>query len=227
MKQRNVEILKKNTVFYKAKMYDENWEKSWDFKLKIDEKSENLDLGRHVLLLDDVSVVTKYGTDVIYKVHSEITDPNKICTFKHHLFNQKILKKCKYLGGKWDSSEKVWVFNELVEEQVEILENLYNENLTIVDIIAKEDISDQPEVTFLGYPLIRAMGRDSGAMLCDEIIKISGQIQSGGSMKNWLAIVREGATFRLKISKNLLKAAEEQEHQDLKLFDVKIIQKSS
>jgi len=221
---RNVEILKRNRVYYKAKMYDENWERGWEFKLKIDEASEKLGLGQFVLILEDISVVTKYGKDIIYRVKAEVKEPEKICTFKHHLFNKKILEKCRNLGGKWDDEEKVWTFSSVVEEQVEELEELYNEKLTVIDIVAKDDVWAQPEVSFLGYPLFYGYGRDSGARLASDIIKISGEIRSSGSMKNWVVECEKGSIFRLTVSKNLIKKAIEINSSYLENWEIKFLE---
>lgn len=201
MKQLKLSILKKNRVYFKC-MHNGH-----EVKLLIDDASKDLELGEQELMLDDISVRTKYGTDVIYQLAGKINNPEKIITLKHK-FNEWLVKDCKNLGGKWDSDQKVWVFNELVEDEVEELDYLYNSDIIAIEIKAKDDLCGQPNVAFLGYPLFKAWGRDSGAELCDEVIMTEGKIYSAGSQKNWVAKCVEGTVFRLKISKNLLEKYE-------------------
>ena len=152
---------------------------------------------------------TKYGTDVIYKVVGE-TKPEKIVTLRSSSFNKWLVKECQNLGGRWDESAKAWVFSHLVEAEVDDLDRQYNEQLVCVDIEAQDDIRSryQEDVTFMGYPIARAFGRDSGAKLGENVALLAGQISSGGSVKNWVSIVRKGSTFRLVVSKTLLDECE-------------------
>jgi hypothetical protein len=199
MISKKLELLKKNRVYFKCKT-----ESGYEVKLKITAQSENLDLGWHQLLVNDVSVVTKYGKDTIFEVFAEQSKTGRITTLQHYLYNTNLVNSCKELGGKWDADSKAWVFDEIVENEVEALDELYNSDIVTVEISAVGERFAQPSVMFCGYVLASASGRDSGAKLGNGIVQISGEIGSGGSMKNWGATVADGTIFRLKIGKKLV-----------------------
>lgn len=199
LKTVTLNLIKKNRVYFKC----EN-EKGYEVKLKITPESENMELGTHTLFVEDLTVRSKYGTEVIYAVKSELKEEDGIVTLSHR-YNKKLVKKCNELGGKWDSSLRVWVFPEIVEDKVEELDYLYNSNVVDIEITALEDIyNGQDSVYFLGYPIAKATGRDSGATICDDISMIQGKVLSGGSSKNWSTEIKKGSIFRLRVSTNLL-----------------------
>ena len=211
-------ILKKNQKYFAAT------KNGYKCKIVIDDNSKDLELGEQSLLVLDESVRTKFGTDLIYRLAADAAEQKSagICTIKHPIYNSILVDECRSLGGQWDAAEKVWVFSDIVEEQVEALDAMFNdENQVTVEITAKNDLFGSREpVDFLGYTIARASGRDSGATLGDEVYKISGKINSGGSVKNWGSEVSEGSVFKLKISKHLLGAKIETES---KYWDVKEI----
>lgn len=205
MKQMKVEILKKNRKYFAIKM-----ENGFECKLLIDSSSENLEVGNHELMVEDISIRTKYGTDVIYKMAGEVKKSAKIITLQHR-YNLVLVEKCRELAGRFDEASKVWVFNELVENEIEELDDLYNSDEIVVDIEAKTDLSEwHNSIAFAGYPLARAFGRDSGAKLCTDVIQLEGDISSGGSVKNWRTLCSEGAKFRIKIGRKLLESNREE-----------------
>ena len=202
MKTIKLQVLKKNRVYFKCVN-----ETGYEVKLKVTPKSENLELGTHELLVNDVSVRTKYGTDIIYDLESEIKEDG-IVTLKHR-YNTTLVEKCRELGGKWDSDSKAWVFSKMVEDKVEELEALYCGDEVVVEITAVEDrFGSQGPVTWEGYPLAKATGRDSGATMCEGVSMTEGKIGSGGSVKNWGTEVLKGTKFRLSISHGLLENAD-------------------
>lgn len=199
MKTIAITLVKKNRKYF-ACLHN-----GFDAKLVIDSISENLALGEHDLLVDDVSIRTKFGTDVIFKMVGETKKTDKIVTLQSHVYNEWLVNACRKLGGKWDSDALTWVFSPLVEQEVDELDRLYNENMVIVDIEAVTGISvSSSPVTFMGYTIARAFGRDSGAKLGDQVMMISGSISSGGSVKNWTTSIAQGSRFRLELSQNLL-----------------------
>ena len=198
MKTLTLNIIKKNRKFFACT------HNGYDVKLIIDEVSEKLELGVHELLVEDKSIRTKYGTDVQYQLKNEIKQTEKIVTLQSS-YNSLLVESCHKLGGRWDKESGTWVFSDFVGKEVDDLDALYNDDIVVVDIEAKTRISEgQNSVEFLGYPIARACGRDSGAKLGEGIALLEGKIDSGGSAKNWTSVVAEGSKFRLKISKNLL-----------------------
>ena len=198
MKSLKLQINKKNRKYFSCT------HNGFEVKLVIDAASENLSLGEQELLIEDVSVRTKFGTDLIYKVVGEIKK-DKIVTLQSHCYNDWLVDACHKLGGKWDSEASAWVFSPIVEQEVDELDRLFNDNLVVIDIEALDDIvSYTSPVTFMGYTVARAFGRSSGAKVGATVKQLDGSISSGGSAKNWFTMVKKGSRFRLEISKNLL-----------------------
>lgn len=110
-------------------------------------------------------------------------------------------------GAKWNGS--AWIVPAEAEGAImDMLNNYYGydpaEKFVTVHITAKKELyGPRGNVYFEGFPIARATGRDSGARVCDGVIKISGNINSGGSVKNWETVVREGATFQLSVPEKI------------------------
>ena len=191
-------IIKKNRVYFACKN-----ERGYEVKLRITEESKDLALGEHELLVEDASVKTKYGTDIIYILHSEIKTNEKIILKSQ--YNRFLVEQCKKLGGKYDKEDGVWVFSDVVKNEVEELDFVYNSELVSVELTAVKDIyASCGSITFLGLDVVKATGRDSGAKTCEGVALISGNISSGGSRANWETNMAEGTVVRLKVPCELL-----------------------
>jgi len=187
-------ILKKNRMYFAAKNAG-----GYACKIKITPESENIEPGVHALVVEDLSVRSKYGTDLIYAVQADIKETG-IVTLQHFAFNQRLVDSCRKLGGKWDADSKSWVFSAIVADAVEDLDCKWNSEISAYEITAKDQLSSaQDSVHFCGYPIATATGRDSGAKLHDGVAQMSGRIRSGGSVKNWTSVVEEGSIFRLNL----------------------------
>jgi len=199
MKTIRLNITKKNRKYFACS------HNGHEVKLVIDVASEMLSVGEHELLVEDVSVRTKFGTDTIYKVVGETKKEDKIVTLQSYCYNDWLVDSCRKLGGKWDGEASTWVFSPLVEQEVDELDRLFNDDIVAIDIEALDDIvSYTAPVTFMGYTIARAFGRSSGAKIGSLVKQLDGKISSGGSAKNWYTQVDKGSRFRLEISKNLL-----------------------
>ena len=69
----------------------------------------------------------------------------------------------------------------------------------IVRITAKENNQRRYAVIFMGEKVAVAFGRDSGAKVEYRARMISGNIDSGGSAKNWFCEVEKGSVFELEV----------------------------
>ena len=207
-------IIKRNRKYFAAETDSKR-----KCKLLIDSNSENLELGEHCLAVEDISVRSKYGTDLIYKlsVSAEAQAEQDMVSLKAD-YNSLLVKKCRKLGGSWDKEQNAWIFPGFVSDQVEELDEIYNSALIAVEITAIEEIREYGKgIEFLGRPLCRAFSRDSGARIDSEVALISGCATSGGSQKNWATILNEDSVLRLQVPSAILET-----HQDDR-FDVKII----
>jgi hypothetical protein len=199
VKELNVNIVSKGRKYFKAEF------NGYIGKLVIDAASEHLEVGSHSLICEDLSVRSKYGTDVIYKVVADKKESQGIVTLKHDRYNSILVKECKKLAGKWDADEKAWVFDSFVEDEVEDLDILFNgEEVTVILTATDDCYMDAAPIDFCGYRIATAFGRDSGAKLAEGIVQLSGTIKSGGSSKNWVTRISEGSTFKIKISRAIL-----------------------
>ncbi len=188
-------------------------------KLLIDSNSENLELGEYCLAVKDISVRSKYGTDLIYKLSAsaEAQAEQGIVSLKAD-YNAILVDESRALCGSWDKDEKTWIFPGFVSKEFDKLDEIFNSNSVTIEITAREEICEyQKGIDFLGRPLCKASGRDSGARINSDIAVISGYATSGGSRNNWTTILNEGTVLRLQMPSKLLEL-----YQDDR-FDVKII----
>lgn len=112
-------------------------------------------------------------------------------------------QRAKELGGKWDSVARGWTFDPAFEDEVkDALSEIYgwregdDRRITVI-ATAKRDLDGQPAVVCCMRDVARAYGRDSGAYPGDGVAMLSGRIRSGGSRKNWAAIVEAGTRFKI------------------------------
>lgn len=214
LKTITVTIISKGRIWIAAKI------NGYDCKIKIDENSSKLEPGEHEIFVKDISIRSKYGTEIRYELVETTKDKEKIF-FKHEEYNSLLLDECKRLGGKWDDEAKVWVFLPYVKDEVENLEYIFNSPLVGIDIKARDNISVRcGSVKFYGYSIVRAKSRDSGAFLAEGVSLIEGTIDSGGSVKNWETKIYKGTVLRLQVPKNLLTAYVNTD------FDIKILEKN-
>jgi hypothetical protein len=198
-KVRDFDIIKKNRKFFAATL------NGYKCKIIIDEESKDLELGMQALKVEDHSVRSKFGTDLIYKVVGASSGSGEVVTLKHHTYNAELVKKCKNLGGKWCEDSKAWIFDQMVEQLVDDLDDLYNGDLVVCDVVFRYGAEEKgTPITLYGYPMAKASGRDSGAFVYDDVVLLQGGFDSGGSMKNWLTVVDDETTVRIKLSKSLL-----------------------
>jgi len=123
-------------------------------------------------------------------------------------------------GAKWSGS--FWIVSSEAKQVVlDLLKEHYgytpDTQYLTVKIKAKKYLSQlQSSISFAGIPIARATGRDSGARVCDGVFKISGEITSSGSVKNWHTSIEEGSEFQLKVPENAAVSTEDWDCEILK-----------
>lgn len=76
-------------------------------------------------------------------------------------------------------------------------------------------------VTSLGKTLARATGRDSGARVGDDVVLVSGDIDSNGSVKNWKTWIKRGTVFELhNVSKSLYENGYDMYNSDIMAYEL-------
>lgn len=206
---KTITIIKRNRKYFAA-----TTENGTKCRVLIDAASESLTPGTHTIELDDISVRSKYGTDLIFKLPAAIEEQADagICTLKTEFYNNILTDKCRKLGGKWDAGERAWVFSGLVSDKVEELDEYYNAPLVPVTVFFAESAYQWcGAYTIFGFELAKATGRDSGANLGKGVSLITGDISSGGSMKNWSTDISAGSEFRMFLPETVVEDFEKQE----------------
>ncbi|MCX6077694.1 MAG: hypothetical protein NTW78_12530 [Campylobacterales bacterium] len=201
MKTLEINIIKKNRKYFKIAI------NNYTCKLLIDDNSQNLDLGIQTLVVEDISVVTKFGTDVIYKVAASIEEQKNagITTIHTPFYNVNLIKKCRNLGGQWDKNSSSWVFSTIVEDEIEQLNEIWNSELITVNLkFENSSYGDRDSIYFKGFVLAKATSRDSKAVLGSNVLLIEGKIGSGGSVKNWTTNIHPETILRLQVPKLVL-----------------------
>lgn len=116
-------------------------------------------------------------------------------------YNKEFVERARNLRGVWKND--AWWFDDSIVDYVrDALNEIFGttgevpyENCTLL-ITNFSDFTYQGPVTLFGRTIARAFGRDSGAKLGDDIVFISGNYDSGGSVKNWTTVV-DDATFEI------------------------------
>lgn len=116
-------------------------------------------------------------------------------------YNKEFIAKIKGVGAKWNPIQKVWEADARTIETVrDIMRDVYGQDdmpQEMVDIrikVGEEDIWEQTgPVVIFGRTIATARGRDTGARVGDGVVLESGNVTSGGSMKNWRTIIKAGS----------------------------------
>lgn len=200
MKEFNV--LKKNRKYFAASL------NGYKCRILIDELSQNLSIGTQLLDVEDISIRSKYGTDLIFKLKPSIEEQNESGFITlNSTYNTYLVDKCRALGGQWDKSSECWVFSGLIEEKVDELAYIFNSSLVPVEVTIHDDYDVYEEkgtLCCLGYPVARAFDRDSGARVEEGVGVVAGGFTSGGSKKNWVTQAKSGTVFRFEVAEQVL-----------------------
>jgi len=202
---KNITINKINRKYAKITISN-----GFECKLIVDDAVKRLGTGTFDLDIKDVSIKTKYGTNCIYELVSngEINE-NNIVFLKSDYYNQNLVNECHKLGGRYDSTTKVWDFPSYIEDKVEELDYIYNSPLKPYQITVNYKFYEynQP-IEIMGFTIATAYDRDGGAKVNnDEMLRISvlqGGFTSGGSHKNWKTVAKEGTIIRLYLPSKLV-----------------------
>lgn len=198
-------IIKKNRKYFSATSG------GYKCRILIDANSEGLELGEHTFEIIDLSIRSKYGIDSIFRLKGSVAEQEDagICSLKHRKYNTLLRDAARAHNGKWEGLEKAWIFSGLIANEIDALDEVFNSPTINVEVTFTEGLSTlQAPVTFIGYVLARAWGRDSGAQLEEGFAVVSGEFSSGGSVKNWRTKASDGTTIRMSVPSLLLKQEE-------------------
>lgn len=119
-------------------------------------------------------------------------------------YNTRFVSAAKTRSGKWSNPE--WVFDGRDEQWLRdtCLAVYGTDGVTSVETVTLRVTfvegyrEGHSPVMAAGRVVARATGRDSGAKLGDGVILLKGSFTSGGSVKNWTTVAREGTVVLLR-----------------------------
>ena len=136
-------------------------------------------------------------------------------------YNPDFVSQIKTIGGhKWDSTEKCWTVPAAEIDTVrKCMMNTYGETdilaegqrITVRVRFNKDDYAEENSYFLFGKMIARAWGRDSGAIVGDDVVFDGGKPISGGSMRHWRTVIPQGCVIRIK---NVPQAAFEAQEPD-------------
>lgn len=155
MKTIKLNIVKKNRVYFKCIN-----DKGYEVKLKITPDSENLTIGEHILNVRDVSVRTKYGTDIIFELITQDA-LNKKKALKYLLYAEAAVSDGSYkrncifeaieLCAKYDDlKERIEKVKEEAEKNKKYYDDLKTKEREEREIV-KEKIKSKRMLFALSY----------------------------------------------------------------------------
>ena len=135
-----------------------------------------------------------------------ITNFNESLLLVNIEYCPQAIRKIKNLGqATWDKTMKGWLVSKAYEVELKDIlleyygtDGSFSDKRVNIELVTNQDIKmSQKPVLFSGKTLAQAFHRDSGARVGQNVALIEGSINSGGSSKNWEAIVEKGSRFKL------------------------------
>lgn len=207
------EIVKRNRKYFAARIADK-----YDCKILIDSNSSHLEPGQHTLVVEDLSIRTKYGNDLIFRAVGDVDqqiEESGICSFKPTLglVNEHMRKTVNRLGGRWDRDSGAWIFPKIVEDQIDELEFLFNSDFINIQVEFTEYLEFKGPVKFLGYEIGGSTRKNGPVNTRCEVALIAGNFgyertRVGRYSDNdfvYSSYVEPGTIVRLKVPAELLR----------------------
>lgn len=150
-------------------------------------------------------------------------------------FNPDFVEKIKKMGGKWNPSCSAW---ECKTNRISIVRDMLLEIYGYNDIVVPENVDIEiyfPEevdsyrsgIYMFGKEICSAFGRDSGAKIGADAALISGEINSGGSCKNWRTKIYSDSVIRLFNVPKEKFLEEKEDEEDFWKCQIKLLEKDT
>jgi len=146
-------------------------------------------------------------------------------------YNKEFISEIKNIGSaKWNSDEKCWtVPEEYIDNVREMMVHIYgysdiskNETVKVAVKFLEGVAETKDSVKIFGKDVSKATSRDSGARVGENVVLVSGKIESGGSRVYWESQVEEGTIFSLsKVNKNVFDKEKNNPPYKIEILDVK------
>lgn len=146
-------------------------------------------------------------------------------------YNKEFISEIKNIGSaKWNSDEKCWtVPEEYIDNVREMMVHIYgysdiskNETVKVTVKFLEGVAETKDSVKIFGKDVSKATSRDSGARVGENVVLVSGKIESGGSRVYWESQVEEGTIFSLsRVNKNVFDKGKNNPPYKIEILDVK------
>ena len=124
--------------------------------------------------------------------------------------NYLVIDKFHRLNGKFDCLYKTWEFDPAASSYVKAVlkkyfgvENGKYESCNLHVKNFSKEVTLGP-IKIAGFPIFRATGKRTGAMICNNILLLDGEIRSGGSNNYWETIAEDTEFVILHFPKKML-----------------------
>lgn len=120
-----------------------------------------------------------------------------------HLYNGKFNKSAELAGAKLVGRE--CTFDSLIYAKGRQLADKFfgwngeKQDVVSIKLTAKENVfGSRSSIEFFGHVLAKASGRDSGAIVPQNVFFMQGKPKSGGSVKNWTTGILQGSEIVIR-----------------------------
>ena len=125
--------------------------------------------------------------------------------FVYAPYNSEFVSRMRQLGARWNASEKSWIINSLALTDVRsAMMEIYGqtdevqaETVNVIITFNAEQSEYRNSYQMFGRIIARAFGRDSGAIIWDNVSFLNGAPSSGGSTKNWITKIPAGCVVKI------------------------------
>ena len=193
---RTFDILSKGRKYFKATT------DGYKCRILIDEASETLNFGEQTIEVEDISIRSKYGTDLIFKLPEAIEDQetNGIVSLHTDYYNTALIARCRELNGQWDENVKSWIFSSIAEKEVELLDEKYNSKKVSIEIKFLKDVEGfNGAVNLGGFDLAVVYSKKSKLQLCNGAVLIYGSIYNSGGIQKWSTVINRYTVLRIRV----------------------------
>lgn len=161
--------------------------------------NQNLMLGPQELDVNDISVRSSFGDDLVYELVPDKKKFDGQCTLMA-TSNRIMEDRCRMLSGEYDPAARVWTFSNLVADEVKKIDEKYNSELVPIEITFVSDkYNHNLEIRLAGILIVQYHEQFSTGKMCNGAALIVGTTMSDGSRK-----IAKGSVLRMFIPSGCL-----------------------
>lgn len=146
-------------------------------------------------------------------------------------YNKSFIERARKLHGKFNATKKAWEFSPKIKSKVfDALRTVYDyeepgviiEKVDILVTINKKVYGFADNVILCGRIIAVGKERDSGAYEGKDVNMLEGEMDTGGSRKNWFTYIEAGTVLEVfNVNKKTLKLWDNEESVSYKIIEKK------